>query len=257
MSTTFQYFQWQHKSGEKIRGSLHITKRKGAPWFLFCHGFTGQRMGPGYLFVKLSRALADSGFSSLRFDFRGSGESDGAFAQMNVKTMRSDLVTITNELREKFEISKLILLGHSFGGMISAFCAEETNADGLVLLSPVGDPKGLIQRRKALLETGMNNDGYYENGPHEMSIVFLDGLLDIDPVKSLTKSFRNPLLLIQGDTDKSISVKESGRYVHSARRCGVETEYHIVKGADHNYSSVPYVKMLLSTVSSWARERFL
>ena len=257
MSESFSFFQTQNESNAMIRGSLHFANSRNAPWFIFCHGFTGQRMGPGYLFVKIARSLAEQGFSSLRFDFCGSGESDGLFADMNIGTMQTDLLTVTTYLRERHSPSRLILLGHSFGGMIAALCAQELLADGLVLLSPVGDPSGLIQRRRALLELGPNADGYYENGPHLMSISFLDGLRELDPVRVLFGKYRGNLLLIQGDSDSSISVRESGRYVHQARKSGADTEYHIFKGADHTYSTVSDVKMLCGIVGAWAKERFL
>ena len=37
------------------------------------------------MFVKCSRALAQVGVASLRFDFYGSGESDGEFRQMTLR----------------------------------------------------------------------------------------------------------------------------------------------------------------------------
>ena len=39
------------------------------------HGWGGYRIGPHRMIVKLCRALADAGISSLRFDFRGRGDS--------------------------------------------------------------------------------------------------------------------------------------------------------------------------------------
>ncbi len=252
---SISYFE-SPRDEKVIRGSLHVTEPQNGNWFVFCHGFTGQRMGPGYLFVKIARDLAEAGFCSMRFDFTGSGESDGLFADMNVATMKSDLVNVTEYLKQKYCPSRIILLGHSFGGMIAAFCAKQIGASGIVLLSPVGDPTGLIRRRKGLIESGANSDGYYENGPHEMSIGFLDSLLGIDPVESLCSEFRGNLLLIQGDKDESISVEESGRYVKRAKVSGITAEHHIVNGADHNFSKVPFVKILCRTIHKWAQEHF-
>jgi uncharacterized protein len=256
MSENFKFFEWKN-SGKLLRGSLNISSESRAPWFIFCHGFTGQRMGPGYLFVKIARSLSEAGFSSLRFDFSGAGESDGIFSEMNISTMESDLLCIIKKCRSAFDPSSLVLLGHSFGGMVSAQVAGSIEADGLVLLSPVADPTGLTRRRQSLLESGPNERGLYENGPHEMDISFLNMLKDVDPVGKMASDFRGPLLLIQGDNDPSIAVKESGRYVDMAGKAGIKTEYVIVPGADHNYSRVSDVNLLLSKIVNWAKERFL
>lgn len=247
---------WKNKE-LTLRGSLHVTKAKGAAWFILAHGFTGHRIGPGYLFARFSNELAAAGFSSLRFDFAGAGESDGLFPEMTVSSMCSDLLSAVNQVKKRFAPKKIILLGHSLGGMIASLCCTEAKPDGLVLLAPVGNPKGLIDRRKAILETGPNSNGFYENGPHEMALPFMDELKSVNPVAEFSATFRGPLLLIQGDSDMSISVPESKRYVDAALKAGIETDYHILKNADHNFSSVSHFNTVFSTTISWARERFL
>ncbi len=213
-------------------------------------------MGPGYLFVKMARQLHSCGFSCLRFDFRGSGESDGLFRDMTVKTMEQDIDFILSELKSRYVPSKLILLGHSFGGMIAAMHASSADAQGLILLAPVGNQEGLIQRRKELIEAGANSEGLYENGPHEMSIEFLDALRGFDPVELCCSTYKGKILLLQGDQDLSISVDESKRYIISAEKTGIDTEYHVLEGADHNFSKVSYVKTVISTVCDWTKEHF-
>lgn len=252
----FSYFELPGKKNHLIRGSLHISgSGRQAPWFIFCHGFTGQRMGPGYLFVKLSRALADAGFCSLRFDFFGSGESDGNFFDMNVSTMENDLVTVISWIKKNQNPSGIFLLGHSFGGMIAALCSKDAN--GVVLLSPVGNPQKLVSSQKKIIESGPNSEGYYEHGPHEMDSSFASFLLEINPVETLCKNLKGALLLIQGDSDESISVEESAIYITEARKFGIDCEYHVLNGADHNFFRVSDVKLLCRTVIKWAKEHTL
>jgi acetyl esterase/lipase len=170
--------------------------------------------------------------------------------------MKTDLLSAVRHLRKTYAPSRIVLLGHSLGGMVAGLCCGVIKPDGLVLLSPVADPQGLIRRRAAIMEAGPNVRGFFENGPHEMSHEFLDGLKCVDPVAVTAAAFRGKLLLIQGDSDDSITVAESGRYAHAAGEAGIETEYHILKSADHNYSSVSHIQTICSTVASWAKERF-
>lgn len=251
----FSYFELPGEQNQLIRGSLHISSENQAPWFIICHGFTGQRMGPGYLFVKLSKALADAGYCSLRFDFRGSGESDGRFSDMNVCTMKNDLLRLICWLKKKHNPSNVFLLGHSFGGMIAALCCKDAN--GVALLAPVGNPQKLILSQKKIIKSGPNSEGFYEHGPHEMDSSFAATLLEINPVETLCKDLKGALLLIQGDSDKSIPVKESSVYITEARKCGIDCEYHLFNGADHNFLRVSDVKLLCRTVINWAKEHTL
>ena len=84
----------EFRSGEHVlRGMLHLPEDvpdRGAPAVLFLHGYTADRIGPHYLFVRASRSLAEAGIASLRFDFAGSGESEGRFRDASLVTELAD-----------------------------------------------------------------------------------------------------------------------------------------------------------------------
>lgn len=251
---SFSPFDCTTGGGLALRAVFHGVERKNSPCVIFCHGFTGHRLGPGYLFVKCSRALADAGITSVRFDFRGSGESEGVFNEMNTATMMEDLAAIMETVRKRFAPEQILLCGHSFGGMIAARSAPVLGADGLILIAPVGDPQGLVRRRKDLLEAGPNATGFYENGPHEMSLTFLDGLQGFDPAREFATGFTGKLLLLQGERDLSISVDESYRYITAAQQAKIPCSYHALPGADHNFSRVADVRTVVTTIVSWTKE---
>src|SRR5690242_9112874 len=79
--------EFQTTGAKTLRGVLHQPAEGvpgPAPAVVFFHGFTGNRMESHWMFVRCSRALAEAGVASLRFDFYGSGESDGEFRQMTL-----------------------------------------------------------------------------------------------------------------------------------------------------------------------------
>jgi uncharacterized protein len=110
--------------GQRVWGMLHLPLEVNAPVpaVLILHGFTGQRMEPHRLFVLFSRLLAEHGIASLRFDFRGSGESEGGFDEMTPSREVEDVIAAYQFLRSRPEIdsAKLGLLGLSMGGMVAA-----------------------------------------------------------------------------------------------------------------------------------------
>src|SRR5579863_2729220 len=86
--------EFQNRPGKWLRGMIHrpssLARRRAAPGVIFFHGFTGDRMESHWLFVKCSRALAQAGIASLRFDFYGSGESEGEFREVTLRGEISD-----------------------------------------------------------------------------------------------------------------------------------------------------------------------
>ena len=52
-------------AGQTLYGMLHLPKRRPAPGVVLLHGFTGQRMESGFVFVRLARVLCEAGVAVL------------------------------------------------------------------------------------------------------------------------------------------------------------------------------------------------
>lgn len=238
-----------------IRGSVHSsdTDTPGA-LFVFAHGLTSQRMGPEYLFVKISRHLAANSISSVRFDFTGSGESDGEFCDMNLDTMMNDLFTVTNHFRQSLKPLKVFLLGHSLGGMVAALSVKEILVDGIVLIAPVADTNKFFTEHKIMSQIGTNSRGFFEFGPHELSPSVFDDLQNANPSVFLSENFNGKMLLIQGSSDPTVKPEESLLYINESKRTGVNGKYALIQGANHNFTHVNDVNNLCQTILSWTKE---
>jgi alpha/beta superfamily hydrolase len=84
-------------------------------------------------------ALAERGATTLRFNFRGAGRSEGAFdsGRGEANDARA-AVAAMHALRPD---GRLLLAGYSFGAMIAAAVATDVRPDALVLISP---PLGMM-----------------------------------------------------------------------------------------------------------------
>jgi hypothetical protein len=82
----------------------------------------------------LARAFQTCGFATLRFNFRGVGESEGEFDEGAGEL--EDAVAATGWIRDRRREPALWLAGFSFGAAIAVKAASRVSADGLVSVAP-------------------------------------------------------------------------------------------------------------------------
>ena len=87
--------------------------------FLFSHGWAGNRNGPANLLTTLARALAAEGYATLRFDYRGRGESGGDGLATTLATMAEDLASAASFIRTETGIDAISVLGMCSGGNVA------------------------------------------------------------------------------------------------------------------------------------------
>ena len=246
----------EFKLGEEtLRGMVHVPE-KGCPAVMLCHGFTGSRTESHFLFVKTSRALARAGIGSLRFDFRGSGESDGEFRQMTILTEIEDARAGLDFLSsaEGFDTSRLGVLGLSMGGCVAASISDDERVRSLVLWSAVARFNEVISEKFTPEAKRMLDElGWVDFGAHIVSRAFFEARLKADPLGPLSRS-RAPVLIVCGENDETVPVEEARIYEKTASARGVRTKLHIVKEADHTYARAEKEREVIGLTVDWFRE---
>jgi alpha/beta superfamily hydrolase len=82
----------------------------------------------------LTRTFVELGYATLRFNFRGVGESVGSYDEGNGETL--DACAAAEFMRGMFPDLPLLLAGFSFGGYVQARAAEPLQPQQLVLAAP-------------------------------------------------------------------------------------------------------------------------
>jgi alpha/beta superfamily hydrolase len=82
----------------------------------------------------LARAFVRLGFRTLRFNFRGTEGSDGAYDAGNGEL--DDALAAVDWMRSSWEQGPVWVAGFSFGAAIAARAAGPARADGLVAVAP-------------------------------------------------------------------------------------------------------------------------
>ncbi|MCS7254340.1 MAG: alpha/beta fold hydrolase [Armatimonadota bacterium] len=118
-----------------LKGILNAPGKHRDTCILFLHGWSGNRSGPHHMFSKLARRLARNGCASLRFDFRGRGESSGELYEGTLLTMIEDARCAIDWLSENLAIKWCVTIGICSGGEVAIGCAVHPRVRGCVLWS--------------------------------------------------------------------------------------------------------------------------
>ncbi|MDX2004834.1 MAG: alpha/beta fold hydrolase [Meiothermus sp.] len=243
--------------GQRIHGMLHLPLNPAdkVPAVLMLHGFTGQRMEPHRLFVLFSRLLARHGIASLRFDFRGSGESEGGFEEMTVSREIEDVMAAHRFLLSRPEVdpSRVGLLGLSMGGMVAALSVARLEVAALCLWAPA-HPKLWLgefseEQRKVLpqlfaqaeregklppgVRTLPDGSGTDWNG-NPVGWGFFADLERHEPFDSV-RSHRNPALVVHGTADPTVPFAIGEAYARS-----MGAPLRPIEGGLHTFEVVPH-----------------
>ncbi len=241
--------------GQTIVGTLHMPKEGGRrPGVLLCHGFTGNRIESHFLFVKMSKELGRRGIASLRFDFRGSGESDGEFRDMTILTEVADAKRALSFLGRVKGVDgeRIGVLGLSLGGCVAACISPERKVRSLVLWSAVAHLENLT--RKMLAErVGKVPDqlpAAIDMGGHMVGRGFFEAAGKVDPLEAITRC-RAPVMVVHGERDEAVPMQHARDYHHAALSRGVTTVLKMIAGGDHTFAESEIEKKVIDETAAW------
>lgn len=234
--------------GLTLRGMEHVPVSTEAklPAVILFHGFTGTKLEPHRIFLKISRALENLGVACFRFDFSGSGESDGNFEDMTLNTELEEASAILDWVRQDSRIDphRISLLGLSMGGLVASLLAGDRPQDvhRLALLAPAGNMDQLIAH-------AMNAYGVHERmdvfdyAGNLIGRGFPESLQDMR-VFERAKQFQGPVLLIHGTKDEAVPYQVSLKYQQDAYEGRAVLQ--ILEGADHTFNTTPWEQTVIA-----------
>ncbi|MGB9779720.1 alpha/beta hydrolase [Caldanaerobacter sp.] len=230
--------------GKTLRGMLHLPDeaREKVPMVVMFHGFTGNKVESHFIFVKMSRALEKAGIGSVRFDFYGSGESDGDFSEMTFSGELEDARQILDFVKRQptTDVERIGLLGLSMGGAIAGIIAKEKKEDikALVLWAPAFNMPELIMAEGARQYGAiMESLGYVDIGGLKLSRDFVEDIALYDIFK-MSKGYDKKVLIVHGTKDEAVEFSVSDKilkevYGDLAFRVAIE-------GADHTFKNLEW-----------------
>ena len=237
-----------NSNGYTLRGLFSTPDEGFKTIAVLLHGFTGHMNENGFLFKQLTNTLTNIGIATLRYDFMGSGISDGDFSEFTFFTEVEDARNIIKEAYELNGNKKIILLGFSMGGAVATRISIEMKEyiEKMVLLAPAGMMPESIAKRFEVRT--MDEDGNIDLGGFKMNVKVRDTFEGYDMYKDI-ETFDKPVLIVQGSSDQAVFPQYSRRY-HDLYP---DSRYHLIEGAEHCFTKVEYRKKVNELVKDFLK----
>lgn len=123
--------------GFRLFAAYHPAPRAAEAGVVLCQPVGQEYMRAHRSFVRLADTLAGKGLPTLRFDYRGCGDSAGDVQDWSVAAWGRDVDAATTKLRALSGVSSVYIVGLRLGGAIAVVGAGRLATKRLVLWDPV------------------------------------------------------------------------------------------------------------------------
>jgi len=207
------------------------------PLVIHLHGFTSSKDKAHN--IAACQAMGEAGFATLRLDLYGHGESGGEFKKHTLYKWISNTLTALDWARRQDFVTDIYLAGHSQGGLTAALAGG---------MAP-DRVKGLILRAPAFMIPPCAREGKMLGGsfdpihiPDEIQVMkgltlegnYIRVAQTLYPEKAVDR-FPGPVLLIHGDADDTVPLRDSVEMAKRFRQC----QLAVIPGETHHFDRYP------------------
>ena len=217
------------------------------------------------VFGLLATPLADAGYYVLRYDRRGVGQSGGRAETATLPDAAEDVRAVVEFLRKRKDVDpkRIVLFGHSEGGLVSLLAASrDEDLAGVVLAgAPSGTGGDLVLEQQQYLLGKMNLpdaeretridlqkriqaavlgqgtwDGIPEALKKQANTAWFQSFLGFTPASVMPK-VKQPLLILHGDIDRQVPAHHADRLAelagHAQESTGRQSAVVKLAGVNH------------------------
>ena len=196
-------------SGHRLDARLEMPSQDnwGTPkaFAICCHCFTCSK--DTLTTYRISKALAEKGYATLRFDFTGLGSSEGVFSQTGFSSNVADVLAAIDYLREHHQAPSL-LLGHSLGGTAILEAAIQTDeVKAVATIASPSQPDHVLHHfghALTLLEQGIPSSIEVASEYYDIEPEFIEDLRRYDMQQRLA-DLHKPALIFNIINDALVS----------------------------------------------------
>ncbi len=180
-----------------------------------CGGNASTRQHSGYHYAMSTVPYGDV----LMFDYPGYGETGGKATPQRFQTMSDELAPL---VREKAADRRIVLWGHSLGGMVcSELAARVPETSAVIIETSARNAREVAQAWTPWYASLFVN------------IEIAPGFGDVDVADAL-KGFKGPVLVLGAENDQTLPVQLARSVGKSLKDEGVDAIYTEFKGGGHS-----------------------
>lgn len=261
--------EFRSLDGLYLRGTLATPPDVRGSATVLVHG-GGVTREEGGFFARLAEGLANAGLPSLRFDFRGHGESDGRQEDLTISGVVNDIRAAVKHVRTETGSGPVNVIGASFGGGITAFYTARypETVRRLVLFNPLLNYKWRFIDDKPYWHDDhideaagdeLATEGFVAHSPSfKLGRPLLNEVFYVEPHRALG-DITTPTLIVHGTGDTFIPIQSSrdavGQFGGEAKLIEIEGAQHGLAVHDDPEYADPQTQewqaFVIRTVAEW------
>jgi uncharacterized protein len=239
---------WIQSAGEKLYCVLEEPKNPNNTIVILLHGLTNNHLNCP-LIDDTAKALQGAGFSTFRFDYVGSGKSDGNFIDKTWHILVQNTKDVLEYVKTRYKYQKITIWGRSLGAMFGATICDDPSIYSSVLLSftihtnislsssfPIGKQFSLPIIGTAIVK-----------GEPILHRQFYEETNWIDQLQKIHLTRAKNVLIIQGTEDKTIYNLAWAKEIYDLINEPKKLLY--IKGANHAYKG--YEQKVINEAVNW------
>jgi len=237
-------FVFPNKRGQNLVGIMHHGQGdEPRPCLIVCHGFAGTKIGGSRRFVEFARYAAKYNLSIFRFDFAGSGDSEGDLVDLTLDGELEDLEAAIDLVTtiDGVDPIKIGLVGHCLGAVtVIRESARNSGIYKTVAWAPFTDLSGTVLRligedSFSILQEGDEAEFLYHGELMTCGPEILKQSFELDMIQEVAQ-VNQPLLIIHGTEDATVPLQEVKQLVEQVQMTYEKPpKLQIIEGAHHSF----------------------
>lgn len=223
--------------GISLASVVHLPEKVPSPVIVCCHGLLSLKDSPKY--IAIGEEMSGAGFSVLRFDFSGCGESPPRAGETLIGGRMRDLeIALDFASRQPWSDGRIALLGSSLGGYLSLLAAN-ANPDRVHAAACWASPFDV-----STIHPGAN-------AMEELRNLFPGGFKLGEPHDLAALNTVSHILLIHGQQDQIVNWEQS---IQIYNRLNNPKELILMRTADHQFLDESWRKAAIRASLDWFRQ---